>query len=125
MRAFREWYPEEAEGKSDLKTMLGLAMRTIKNAAPTKAIIEGTAAPKDVVNPIAEGRATWLVDLDHDGQPHLRGVAPPWDSAPTDLQGKDWTQYQGVLHTDHAVREEFFDPRDIPSTRVAPYRIEL
>lgn len=125
MRAFREWYPQAGEGKSDLKAMLGLAMRTIKSAAPTKAIMVGTPAPKSVVDPEAEGRVTWLVNLGADGRPLLRGVAPPWDEAPADLQGKDWTQYHGMLHTDHAVRDEFFDPRDIPSTRVAPYRMDF
>ncbi len=125
LRAFREWYPGEGDGKSDVKTMLSLAMRTIKSAAPMTAILAGNDPPREVVDPMAEGRATWLLDLDRDGRPLARDVAPPWDAAPPGLQGKDWTRYEGVLHTDHAIREEFFDPRDVPATRPAPYRMEF
>lgn len=123
MRAFRDWYG--VDGKSDVATMLGLAMRTIKSAAPTKSVMSGTEPQDAIVDPIAEGRATWLINVDGDGKPFLRDVAPPWKAAPKDLEGKDWTRYEGVLHTDHAIRAEFFDPRDIPSTAGAPYRMDF
>jgi hypothetical protein len=123
MRAFREWYARD--GKSDVEAMLGLAMRTIKSAAPTKSVIAGAKPPGTVGDPLAEGRATWLVNVDGDGKPFLRDVAPPWKTSPKDLEGKDWTRYEGVLHTDHAIRQEFFDPRDVPSTAGKPYRMDL
>jgi hypothetical protein len=36
---------------------------------------------------------------------------------PKQFAGKDWTKYEGLLHTDHAVREEFFDGREEPLTK--------
>jgi len=47
MRAFREWYARD--GKSDVEVMLGLAMRTIKSAAPTKSLIAAATPPETVV----------------------------------------------------------------------------
>ena len=41
------------------------------------------------------------------------------------LQGKDWTRYEGVLHTDHAVRDEFFQGRDDPPTATRPYLMDF
>lgn len=122
-RAFLEWYAPR--GKSDIDAMLGLAMRTIASAAPTKSLIAGDKPPKDVVDPVAEGRVTWLVNLDSNGMPLLSDVSPPWNAPPSDLAGKDWTRYEGFLHTDHAVREEFFDPRDVPATKGKPYRMDF
>ena len=45
--------------------------------------------------------------------------------APKQLQGRDWTRYEGLIHTDHAVREEFFADRDEPITGEAPYIEDL
>ena len=44
---------------------------------------------------------------------------------PKQLQGADWTRYEGYLHTDHAVREEFFLDREMPPTRTAPYLMDF
>jgi hypothetical protein len=41
------------------------------------------------------------------------------------LEGKDWTRYEGVLHTDHAVREEFFLDREIAPTASKPYLMDF
>jgi len=41
------------------------------------------------------------------------------------LAGKDWTRYEGVLHTDHAIREEFFLDREVAPTTSRPYFMDL
>ena len=80
------------------------AMVTIQNAAPTR--------KTDSAVPMDQGRATWLRSLDPDGKAFVGGVVCPLSRVPTTLKGKDWTRYEGVLHTDHAVREEFFLDRE-------------
>lgn len=44
---------------------------------------------------------------------------------PAKLEGKDWTRYEGLLHTDHAIREEFFADRDQPLTAPNPYIMDF
>lgn len=41
------------------------------------------------------------------------------------LVGKDWTRYEGLLHTDHAVREEFFIERSSAPTSSKPYLMDF
>jgi len=85
----REWY----EGKPDQKTwLLETAMGTIARAAKTK-----------------YDQATWLKSLD-EGRPFVPEIACPLLNPKADLAGYDWTRYAGHLHTDHAVRPEFFRP---------------
>ena len=79
-------------------------MVTIQNAAPTH-ITEST-------DPQQQGRVTWLRSLDPTGKPLLSDIACPLSRMLPTLQGKDSTRYEGVLHTDHAVREELFVDRD-------------
>src|SRR5207247_1243802 len=71
-------------------------------------------------DPESEGRATWLRDL-VSGKPMKGSPCPFAGNIPSTLQGKDWTVYVGVLHTDHAIRDEFFQDRPTPSTRSKPY----
>jgi len=92
-------------------------MLTIQNAAPTR-----TA---DGTDPIAQGRVTWLKPLDAGGKPLIADVACPLARIPTTLEGKDWTRYEGLLHTDHAVREEFFVDRDTAPTASKPYLMDF
>lgn len=92
-------------------------MITITNSAPTKSTDSG--------NPEAEGRVTWLRSLDESGRPLVGHLQCPLDDVPGRLQGKDWTRYEGLLHTDHAVREEFFVDRDVAPTRKKPYLMDF
>ena len=96
MVAFRDWYQEKTDSR---EWALKQAMLTIRNAAPTR----GT----DSTEPPEQGRATWLRPVGPDGKALAADVACPLSKVPTVLEGKDWTRYEGVLHTDHAVREEF------------------
>jgi hypothetical protein len=114
MMRFREWY----DGKNQSEAWsLKQAMLTIKNAAPTKST--DSSEPQD------EGKATWLRQLDETGRPLVENVSCPMSNVPTSLEGKDWTRYEGLLHTDHAVREEFFNDRDIAPTRKRPYLMDF
>lgn len=85
----RQWYE-----KKDPQEQWGLtfAMMTIAGAQETQG-----------------GKATWLRQLD-DGEP-LKKTACPFsspDRLPDQIREKDWTAYEGVLHTDHSIRDEFF-----------------
>jgi hypothetical protein len=114
MIRFREWY----DGKTQSEAWaLKQAMLTVSNAAPTK--------PAHPQSPAEQGCATWLRPLDSTGKPLLAEVACPLDRVPPVLAGKDWTRYEGVLHTDHAVREEFFVDREIAPTASRPYLMDL
>lgn len=87
MRRYREWY----EGKADQSTwILETAMKTIARAANTQ-----------------YGSATWLRPL-IEGRPFVPEIACPVVNLRPELAGYDWTRYAGHLHTDHAVRPEFF-----------------
>jgi hypothetical protein len=107
MAAVREWY----EGKKN-QTEWGarVAMLTIAEAADT-----------------TEGPATTLIPL-NGGEP-IKNVACPFsgtsDDLPASLRDKDWTSYQGVLHTDHSVRAEFFDPKDKPPLLPRPWFMDF
>lgn len=114
MMRFREWY----QGKNQSEAWgLKQAMLTIKNAAPTKLT--------DSVDPKEEGRVTWLRPLDENGNPFVESVQCPLANVPATLEGKDWTRYEGLLHTDHAVREEFFFDRDRAPTSSSPYLMDF
>ena len=114
MIAFREWYQH---GSVDREWALKQAMLTIQNATPTREP-DGTA-------PAEQGRATWLRSLGSDGKPLAADVACPLSRVPTALEGKDWTRYEGVLHTDHAVREELFLDRLVAPTASKPYLMDF
>lgn len=114
MMRFREWY----EGKNESESWaLIQAMSTIRNAEPA----DGEAAG----DPEAEGRATWLLPLGDQGRPIVAGLTCPLSRVPSALEGKDWTRYAGLLHTDHAVRAEFFQDRDIAPTSNKPYLMDF
>jgi hypothetical protein len=115
MVRFRHWY----QGK-DQKDPWAVkqAMITIQNAAP---IQPHQGAAND-----APGHVTWLRPLDENRKPLVQGIACPFAPTPTSLQGKDWTRYEGILHTDHAVREEFFQgKRDTAPTASKPYLMDF
>lgn len=44
---------------------------------------------------------------------------------PSVLEGMDWTRYEGVLHTDHAVRAEFFLDREVAPMKTRPYLMDF
>ncbi len=114
MMRFRHWYQRKDENEA---WGLKQAMFTIQNAAPTK--------KTDSTDVREQGRATWLRALDTDGTPLVRQIGCPLAKMPTALLGKDWTRYEGVLHTDHAVREEFFQDRQEPPTASKPYLMDF
>jgi hypothetical protein len=114
MIRFREWYLGKDENEY---WALKQAMLTVANAAPMR--------PGDNKSPAEQGLATWLRHLDANGRPFLADVACPVDKMPPVLAGKDWTRYEGVLHTDHAVREEFFLDREVAPTAARPYLMDL
>ena len=122
MRHFRDWY--EKPGSDHGEWALKQAMITIAQAHAPKA-----AGDKDAAgvrrSPEEEGRATWLRDLDKEGKPLVDRLACSVQNMPKQLQGKDWTKYLGFLHTDHAVREEFFADRDSPVTRRGPHILDF
>jgi hypothetical protein len=91
-------------------------MMTIARSHRTKPVKEGDRSEKAAQE---EGRVTWLLDL-KEGMPIVARLPCPIESVPGQLQGKDWTKYEGLLHTDHAVREEFFDGRAEPLTKHKP-----
>lgn len=111
---FRQWY----EGKERSEDWaLKQAMLTIQNAEPT--------ISTESLDPVEQGRATWLRPLDAGGLPLVQSVRCPLDRVPPVLEGKDWTRYEGVLHTDHAVREEFFLDREVAPTSGKPYLMDF
>jgi hypothetical protein len=114
MIRFRDWYQAKDQNES---WALKQAMLTIQNAAPTR---QGNGR-----TPAEQGAATWLRPLDESGRPLVDDVACPLSKVPTTLQGMDWTRYEGVLHTDHAVREEFFLDREVAPTASRPYLMDF
>ena len=108
MMRYRDWYQAKEQNES---WALKQAMLTIQNAAPTRVI--------DSDNPAEQGRATWLCPLDASGKTLVEDSPCPVERMPAMLEGKDWTRYEGVLHTDHSVREEFFFDREIAPTHRA------
>lgn len=114
MIAAREWY----QGKYDGRTWaLKQAMLTINNAMPTRGTVSA--------DPSEQGRVTWLRSLDAEGKPLVRDCRCPLAKIPLMLEGKDWTRYEGALHTDHAVREEFFLDREVAPTASKPYLMDF
>jgi len=111
MKCFMDWYGEP--GRDHGHWALLQAMMTIAKAHPTR----GEQAGGDKSERVAreEGRVTWLLDLKH-GKPVVDRLPCPLPTIPKQFAGKDWTKYEGLLHTDHAVREEFFDGREVPLT---------
>lgn len=123
MRAFKEWYAEP--GVDFGEWALKQAMITVANAhAMRKGGADGKTAVKPV-SPQSEGRVTWLRDLDDAGRPLVAHIASPLAVTPANLVGKDWTRYEGLLHTDHAVRAEFFLDRETPPTAEKPYLMDF
>ncbi len=123
MRQFQEWY-SKAEDRAEW--FLKAAMYTISHAEPTKLIgtPDRTTQESSLSDPIAEGRVTWLRDLR--GGKALKDCPYPFkDKLAKAIEGKDWTTYAGLLHTDHAVRREFFEDRDTPSTERHPYNMDF
>ena len=108
------WYQGKDDGRA---WALKQAMFTINNAMPTR----GT----DSADPSEQGRVTWLRSLDAKGKPLVHDSRCPLAKVPTTLEGKDWTRYEGVLHTDHAVREEFFLDREVAPTASKPYLMDF
>jgi hypothetical protein len=114
MMRFREWYQTKDHTES---WGLKQAMLTIQNAAPTRSTVSS--------DPVEQGRVTWLRPLDAKGKPLVDHVPCPLANVPAMLDGKDWTRYEGVLHTDHAIREEFFLDREVAPTASRPYLMDL
>ena len=114
MIATREWYQGRDDGRA---WALKQAMFTINNAMHTR---ETNSA-----DPSEQGRVTWLRSLDAKGKPWVSDIRCPLAKVPTTLEGKDWTRYEGVLHTDHAVREEFFLDREMAPTASKPYLMDF
>lgn len=114
MIATGRWYEGLDDGR---EWALKQAMLTIKNAAPTR--------ESDVDDPAEQGRVTWLRPLKPDGKPLVADIACPLSKVPRTLEGKDWTRYEGVLHTDHAVREEFFLDRETAPMASKPYLMDF
>jgi hypothetical protein len=115
MKAFLEWYRERGTDHGDWAVTQ--AMMTIARSHPMKE--GGQPGTRE------GGCVTWLRDLDDRGRPLVPGLLSPLKKPPKQLQGKDWTRYEGLIHTDHAIREEFFADREEPITRAAPYREDL
>jgi hypothetical protein len=115
MKCFMDWYSDS--GKDHGAWALTQAMMTIARAHRTKPVTDGADHSERAAR--SEGRVTWLLDL-KDGKPIVARLANPLEQVPKQLAGKDWTKYEGLLHTDHAVREEFFDGRDEPLTALRP-----
>ena len=89
MIAAREWYQGKNQGRA---WALKQAMLTINNAMPTREV--------DSTEPSEQGRVVWLRSLDLEGKPLVSGSECPLAKMPTILEGKDWTRYEGVLHTE-------------------------
>lgn len=104
MIRFRDWYESQSESRL---WALKQSMFTIANAAQTKAT--------ESADPVEQGRVTWLRDLEN-GKPFAGDAQCPLGKLPRAVDGKDWSRYEGYLHTDHSVREEFFTGREMPPT---------
>jgi len=106
MRFFRDWYEQPGSDHGDWA--LKQAMLTIGGAHEVE--VAGKKCP-----------VTWLMDVDERGRPIVANTPCPLSQVPGQLKGKDWTRYTGYLHTDHAVRREFFADRETPPTADKPY----
>jgi hypothetical protein len=100
---------ERENNKSQTEWGLRTAMSTIEAAAKTP-----------------YGRATWLREVDAYGS--FKPFEWTAETSPADterLKNKDCGTYLGYLHTDHAVRPEFFDGSDVPARRDAPWAMDF
>jgi len=97
MARYKQWYSHDADPTAwAVKT----AMMTIEQAH----------------NHPQHGKATQLRNLSLDGKT-LKGGTCPFrniEAIPPRLRDKDWSVYSGRYHTDHAVRDEFFDGSESP-----------
>jgi len=118
MRAYREWYGILKGDASEWAVKQ--AMLTIEGAEKQKVIAQEASKQQD-----PDGRVTWLRPVSADGKPHVAGIACPLANVPGQLAGKDWTKYDGYLHTDHAIRKEFFEDRETPPTIERPYIMDF
>jgi hypothetical protein len=115
MKAFLDWYSEP--GRDHGAWAVTQSMMTIARSHATKPIPGGDRSEKTARE---EGRVTWLLDLNPEGKPIVGRLECPLSKVPVQLATKDWTKYEGLIHTDNAVREEFFDGRTEPLTRHKP-----
>lgn len=104
-----EWYGKKADR---IEWALRTAMLTIAAAEPDK----------------PHCPATYLLD---EAKNHGRPIRPyNWAEATPPpklekLKGKDCGSYAGYLHTDHAIRREFFLPGDAPEYKDKPYLMDF
>jgi len=115
MKAFMDWYSEPGRDHGDWA--LTQAMMTIARSHPTRTINDTDRSEKAARE---EGRVTWLLDLNKEGKPVVSRLPCPLEKVPGQLAAKDWTKYEGLLHTDNAIREEFFDGREEPLSKHKP-----
>lgn len=115
MKAFMDWYSDPTRDHG--AWAVTQAMMTIARSHATKPLQAGNRSEKAAKE---EGRVTWLLDLNAEGKPVVERLPCPLDKVPGQLAGKDWTKYEGLIHTDNAVREEFFDGRAEPLTSHKP-----
>jgi hypothetical protein len=115
MKAYMDWYADPGRDHGDWAVTQ--AMMTIARSHPTR---PGATGDKSEKAAREEGRVTWLLDLNREGKPVVARLPCPLEKVPSQLAGKDWTKYEGLIHTDNAVREEFFDGRAEPLTRHRP-----
>lgn len=113
MVRYKEWYLGK---RPQTEWALRTAMSTIASAA--KETGPGHSLP--------HGPATYLL-TETPGRP-IRPYDWKEPSSPAEtekLKGKDCGSYGGYLHTDHAVRDEFFHPGDVPFTKDTPYLMDF
>lgn len=136
MRQWQEWWSRE-KGTDKTERFVTFAMNTIDQAHALRPsqpagrgdgkTSHGAGSESDThpPDPIAEGRVTWLLNLaDHIGNKPLKdGPCPFKNGAPQRLEGKDWTTYAGLLHTDHSTRAEFFRDTQPPTDK--PYLMDF
>jgi len=115
MKAFMDWYSEP--GRDHGGWAVTQAMMTIARSHATRPVQGGDRTEKAARE---EGRVTWLLDLNAEGKSVVARLPCPLERVPAQLAGKDWTKYEGLIHTDNAVREEFFDGRAEPLTKHKP-----
>jgi hypothetical protein len=102
----QEWY----EDRNDrIEWALRTAMVTIESAAKG----------------VPHGPATYLREEKYGPlKPYAwTGATKPSDKEK--LKDKDCGSYGGYLHTDHAVRAEFFDPHEAPMYKETPYLMDF
>lgn len=106
MARTREWYENNSR---PIEWAARMAMTTIGNAF---AVGE-------------HGKATWLVERGSNAEKKMKCPFAKPDAVPEALKGKDWTGYRGFHHTDHSVRDEFFDGRETPDRSRGAYMLDF